>query len=269
MNDKNLSEYCGHSYCFLFYKRDIVVKENSKFLSISEVEQLGIDNSKIIYIGTAEGNDYYAANAFTEELIKGCSITDIGDIRDEVFENIFSLVLRGLHFLNWLDKTKYCSSCGNEVHIQPKKAYMECSNCGNIMYPFVNPCIIVAVLKEDKILLAHSPHFPPKLYSTLAGFVEPGESLEEAVKREVREEVGIEIKNIKYFGTHPWPFSNSIMIGFIAEHASGEIQIDNNEIEAADWFSLDNLPNIPEYSLSFARVIIDYVIESRKNTEFN
>lgn len=264
MDNKNLNEYSGCSYCFLFYKRGIAVKEHSKFLSTSEVEQLGIDNSKLIYIGTAEGNDYYAIGVNNEDIVKGYSVMDIGDMRDEVSENVFSLVLRGLHFINWLDKTKYCSCCGSKVSIEHKKAYIECLNCGNLMYPFINPCILVAVLKDDKILLAHSPHFPPYLYSTLAGFVEPGESLETCVKREVREEVGIEIKNIKYFGTHPWPFSNSIMIGFIAEHASGEIQIDNNEIEAADWFSLDDLPNIPEYKFSFARIVIDHLLESRK-----
>lgn len=267
MGDMNIKEHNGREYCFLFYKGDVVVKEGSEFLQTSEVVELGIDNSKLVYIGAEEVNEYYAVSVVGEEIFKGYSVKDIGDIRDEVSEVIFSMILRGLHFTNWLAKTKYCSCCGSEVSIEHKKAFIECKGCGNLMYPFVNPCILVAVLKEDKILLAHSPHFPTNLYSTLAGFVEAGESLEECVRREVREEVGIEIKNIRYFGTHPWPFSNSVMIGFIADYASGEIQIDNNEIESADWFSFDNLPKIPDYKYSFARIVIDHLIEARKNND--
>lgn len=267
MGDMNIKEHNGREYCFLFYKGDVVVKEGSEFLQTSEVVELGIDNSKLVYIGAEGVNEYYAVSVVGEEIFKGYSVKDIGDIRDEVSEVIFSMILRGLHFTNWLAKTKYCSCCGSEVSIGHKKAFIECKGCGNLMYPFVNPCILVAVLKEDKILLAHSPHFPTNLYSTLAGFVEAGESLEECVRREVREEVGIEIKNIRYFGTHPWPFSNSVMIGFIADYASGEIQIDNNEIESADWFSFDNLPKIPDYKYSFARIVIDHLIEARKNND--
>jgi NAD+ diphosphatase len=257
-----------NSYCFLFYKREIIFKENEvypKFLLVSEAQKLGVDRSEMIYIGTVDSNDYYAANISTKDKIQGFLSKDLGELYGGVTENIFLLVLRALHFINWLNKTKYCSCCGKKVQIEPKKTYIECLNCGHTMYSFINPCIIVAILKDDKILLARSPHFPPNLYSLISGFVEPGEFIETCVKREVKEEVGIEIKNIKYFSSHPWPFSNSLMFGFIAEYSSGEIMIDNNEIEAADWFSLDDLPNIPGYKYSFARTIIDYVLESRKN----
>ncbi len=177
--------------------------------------------------------------------------------------------MRALELINWLDENKYCSCCGKKVQIDPRKTYMECLNCGYIIYPRITPAIIVAVLKDDKILLARSPHFTPNMYSLIAGHVEPGEFIETSVKREVKEEVGIDIKNIKYFRSHPWPFPYKLMFGFIAEYSSGEIKIDNNEIEAADWFSLDNLPNIPEYKLSFARIIIDHVVESRKKHKDN
>jgi NAD+ diphosphatase len=272
MNDTNINEYNIYSYCFLFYKREIILKEHKnypKFLLISEVEKLGINNSEMIYIGTVDGDDYYAANVATKDKIQGYISEDLGEIYGEVTENIFLLALRALHFINWLNKNNYCSCCGKKVQIEPKKTYIECLNCGHMMYPFINPCIIVAILKDDKILLARSPHFPPNMYSLISGFVEPGEFLETCVKREVKEEVGFDIKNIKYFGSHPWPFSNSLMFGFIAEYSSGEIVIDNNEIEAADWFSLNDLPNIPEYKLSFARIIIDYVLEFRKNHNNN
>ena len=267
MNDTNINEYSIYSYCFLFYKGELIFKEHEaypKFLLISEALKLGINNSEIIYIGTVDGNDYYAANVSDKDKLEGYFSKDLRDIYKEVAENIYLLALRGLHFINWLNKNKYCSCCGKKVQIEPKKTYIECLDCGHIMYSFVNPCIIVAILKDDKILLARSPHFTPNMYSLISGFVEPGEFIETSVKREVKEEVGIDIKNIEYFGSHPWPFSNSLMFGFIAEYSSGEITIDNNEIEAADWFSLDDLPDIPGGYLSFARIIIDYVLESRK-----
>ena len=269
MNDTNINEYNIYSYCFLFYKGEIILKEHEdylKFLSISEALKLGINNSEMIYIGAEDGNDYYAANVSNKDKVQGYFLKDIGEIYGEVTENIFLLALRGLHLINWIDENKYCSYCGKEVQIDPKKTYMECLNCGHIIYPRITPAIIVAVLKDDKILLARSPHFPPNLYSLISGHVDPGEFIETTVKREVKEEVGIDIKNIKYFGSHPWPFPNKLMLAFIAEYSSGEIQIDNNEIEAAGWFSLDNLPYIPDYKLSFARMIIDYLLESRKKS---
>ncbi|WP_291580221.1 NAD(+) diphosphatase [Clostridium sp. UBA6640] len=272
MNNMDINEHNMHSYCFLFYKGEIIFKEHKdypKFLLISEVEKFGIDSSEMIYIGTVDGNDYYVANISTKDEIQGYLSKDIGEIYGEVAENIFLLVIRGLELINWLNENKYCSCCGKKVQIEPKKTYMECLNCGYIIYPRITPAIIVAVLKDDKILLARSPYFTPNMYSLISGHVEPGEFVETTVKREVKEEVGIDIKNIKYFGSHPWPFPYKLMIGFIAEYSSGEIKIDNDEIEAADWFSLDDLPNIPEYKLSFARTIIDYVLEHRKNHNNN
>lgn len=262
MNDTNINEYNIYSYCFLFYKGEIILKEYEdypKFLLINEVEKFGINNPEMIYIGTVDGNDYYAANVSTKDKIQGYFSKNVGEIYEEVAENIFLLVLRALHLLNWLNKCKYCSCCGKKVQIEPKKTNIKCLNCGHVIYPRITPAIIVAILKDDKILLARSPHFTPNMYSLIAGHIDPGEFIETSVKREIKEEVGIDIKNIKYFGSHPWPFPNKLMIGFIAEYSSGEIKIDNDEIEAADWFSLDDLPNIPEYKLSFARMIIDYV----------
>jgi NAD+ diphosphatase len=112
------------------------------------------------------------------------------------------------------------------------------------------------VKKENKILLARSPHFPEKLYSVLAGFVDPGETLEQCVIREVLEEVGIQVKNLQYFGSQPWPLSHSLMIGFVCEWASGEIQTDPLEIEDAGWFDMAHLPQIPT-NISLARALID------------
>jgi NAD+ diphosphatase len=126
-----------------------------------------------------------------------------------------------------------------------------------VNYPRLSPAIIVAVLKNNQILLARNKRFKLPFYSVLAGFVEPGETLEECVQREIREEVGIMTKNIRYFGSQPWPFPNSLMIAFVADYADGEITIDGSEIIDAAWFSKGELPQIPP-TISIARQLIDW-----------
>lgn len=133
---------------------------------------------------------------------------------------------------------------------------MLCPNCDFIAYPQLYPCIIVLVTRGRQLLLAHSPHFLQAVYSTLAGFIEPGESAEDAVKREVKEEVNLNIKNIRYIYSQPWPFPNSLMLGFLAEYEGGEIQIDHQEIEDAQWFEPENLPKLP-LALSISRFLIE------------
>ena len=132
----------------------------------------------------------------------------------------------------------------------------ECPKCGLLNYPRISPAIIVAVLKGNQILLARSRRFPGGFYSVLAGYVEPGETLEECVRREVFEEVGIEVKNIRYFGSQPWPFPDSQMIAFTAEYLSGDIKPDESEIVDAGWFLPENLPEIPG-KISIARSLLE------------
>lgn len=123
--------------------------------------------------------------------------------------------------------------------------------------------MIVLVQRGNEILLGRSNRFPNAFYSVLAGFVEPGESLEETVSREIYEETGIHVKNITYFGSQPWPFPNSLMIGFVAEYAGGEIRLFDDEILDAGWFTVDTLPNIPG-SISIARKLIDWWIDQQR-----
>jgi len=132
-----------------------------------------------------------------------------------------------------------------------------------VYYPRLSPAAIMLVHREDELLLARSPHFPPGMYSALAGFVEPGESIEETARREVGEEVGVELGEIRYFGSQPWPFPNSLMIGFLAEWAGGDVRIgDPDEIEDARWFHPDDLPPLPP-KVSIARAMIDAFLAGR------
>jgi NAD+ diphosphatase len=142
---------------------------------------------------------------------------------------------------------------------------MLCTACGTKYFPTVSPAIIVSVIRDDKILLARAHRFPPGMYSVIAGFVEPGENLEQCVRREVMEETGIEIRDIRYFGSQPWPFPNSLMIAFTSRYAGGRIVIGEDEISDAGWFGREDLPVIPP-PVSIARRLIDWFIGGREDT---
>ena len=159
------------------------------------------------------------------------------------------------------DRTsRFCGRCGAETRPLRTERSRLCTACNLMTYPRLSPAVVVLVQKEEEILLARSPRFPPGMFSLVAGFVEPGENLEETVVREVQEETGIAVRNVRYFGSEPWPFPNSLMAGFTADYAGGDIVIDPGEIEAAAWFGRNNLPRIPE-KLSISRAIIDWWLD--------
>ena len=153
---------------------------------------------------------------------------------------------------------KFCGKCGNPTIKREINKFVFCENCQNENYPHIAPCVIVLIRKEDKILMARGVNFPPNAWGLIAGFLEIGESLEEAIARETEEEIGIQIQNIRYWGSQSWPFpNNSLMVGFTAEYKSGEITPDKNEIEAAGFYSADELPGRPSTSFSIASQMIE------------
>jgi NAD+ diphosphatase len=158
----------------------------------------------------------------------------------------FSVLGRAWQYIHFLRTHKFCGQCGAEMERVNWEMAMQCHRCKHRTYPRVSPCIIVAIHNGEKLLLAKGVrHKEANMYSTLAGFVESGESLEEAVHREVFEEVGVKVKNLRYFNSQPWPFPHSLMVGFIAEYDGGDIVCQENEIDDAQWFDVDALPNIP------------------------
>ncbi|WP_134586094.1 NAD(+) diphosphatase, partial [Pseudomonas aeruginosa] len=157
---------------------------------------------------------------------------------------------------------RFCGNCGTRMQAQDHERVMQCPQCGLHQYPRLSPSMIVLVTRGDEVLLARSPRFVPGVYSTLAGFVEAGESVEQCVVREVREEVGVEVANLEYIGSQNWPFPHSLMLGFHAEYVSGEIVPQEDEIEDAQWFSLDALPPLPAQR-SIARHLIDLYLARR------
>jgi NAD+ diphosphatase len=158
---------------------------------------------------------------------------------------------------SYYDTHKFCGICGSRTMRQDKNKFLLCSQCNHEVYPHIAPSIIVRIHKGDEILMARGINFAPNVWGLIAGFVEVGETLENAVRREVHEEVGIEIKNIRYWGSQPWPFpSNSIMVGFTADYKSGEILIDPVEIEQAAFYNRHNYPGRPGTTYSIANKMI-------------
>ena len=166
------------------------------------------------------------------------------------------LLFRAIHCVTWDRKLQYCSQCGHKVQQQNYQIEKKCPPCNISFFPHFSPAIMVLIQRDHEILLARSKHFDPGMYSALAGFIELGETAEMAAHREIREEVGLEIADLKYFGTQPWPFPDSFMIAFKAHYLNGSLKLDPQEIEDAQWFDVDHLPKLPTHS-SIARALID------------
>jgi len=174
----------------------------------------------------------------------------------------FALAGRALQIVDWDRTHQYCGACGKATVARTSERSRECPNCGLVAYPRLAPAVMGLVRRERELLLARAPRFPKDMYSALAGFVEPGETLEQCLEREVYEEVGIKVRNVRYFASQPWPFPHSLMIAFFADYCSGEIRVDGTEIEDAKWFDVKNLENLPRLParISIARRLIDAAI---------
>lgn len=231
------------------------------------LEELGIDALRTQYLGTLDGRLCYSAevDADCAPSLPDCVWFELRKFFYVAPEEMFLLAGRAFQVMNWERTHQYCGRCGHATELVAHERARVCPQCQLTQYPRISPAIIVALSKGRSILLAHAPHFPEELYSVLAGFVEAGETFEECVRREVKEEVGIEVTDIRYFGSQPWPFPHSLMVGFTAKYAGGEIQVDQREILEADWFDADHLPTIPgPYSIA-GRLIGNFVEEQKSD----
>ena len=168
----------------------------------------------------------------------------------------WTLAGRAVQLVEWDRTTRFCGRCGARTEPAPGERARRCPTCGLLAFPRLAPAVITLIERPGEALLARGRAFPVPMYSCIAGFVEPGEDLEEAVRREVREEVGVALADVRYVASQPWPFPHSLMIGFEADWASGDIVIDETEIVDAGWYSPDALPMIPP-GMSIARTLID------------
>ncbi len=199
-------------------------------------------------------------------LSDGERLVGLRDLWHMAGDKAFSGASGALQFCAWFRNANYCSRCGGKILPHDNDYGRECESCGAVFYAPISPAVITAVEKDGKLLLAHNSAWNDDRYSIIAGFVEPGERLEEAVKREIREEVNISVKGIKYFGSQTWPFPNSLMLGFTAEYESGEVMPDGNEILRAGFFEAEEIRkmNIPDKA-SIARKLIDKFLDEHQN----
>ena len=225
--------------------------------------EVGITPVRTQYLGTLDDRPCYSAELPSDSSAPvGMALNDLRSIHGAIDDSIFVLAGRALQIVTWDQTHQYCGRCGQKTEDLRGERAKKCPTCGFISYPRLSPATITAVLKGDQILLAHYASFRGNMHTIIAGFVEPGETLEECVQREVLEEVGVRVKNIRYFSSQPWPFPNSLMIGFIADYESGEIVADGKEISRADWYSADNLPDLPP-KMAIARDIIDWFVQTK------
>ncbi|MGD2085368.1 MAG: NAD(+) diphosphatase [Candidatus Aminicenantes bacterium] len=229
---------------------------------IKNLQELEITPTRTQYLGRYGDTCCYSAEIPKEKKSPAnMFFLHLWGLYDYIDFDLFQIAGYAFHIMKWDQSSQYCSRCGRQTKISHTERAKICENCNLIRYPRISPAVIVAVIKKNKILLAKASRFRKRnMYSVLAGFVDPGETLEECIKREIKEEVNIEVENIRYFGSQPWPFPDSLMIGFTADYKSGELKIDGDEIIAANWFTPENLPNIPG-KLSIARELIDWFIE--------
>jgi NAD+ diphosphatase len=265
---KQSQEATEDSLWFLFHDQRLLVKEEEGMLLIPEfadLNKLELVPVRKQFLGRLNNRPCYAGELEDEKGISGgFSFTVLRSVLTRCEEDVIQAAGMASQLVHWNRNHHFCGRCGGLTDAKTDERARVCPQCGLINYPRLSPAIIVAVLKDHQILLAHSQRFPAKFYSVLAGFVEPGETLEACVKREILEEVGITIKNIRYFGSQPWPFPDSLMIGFTAEYADGDIRIDPSEITDAGWFAASELPPVPP-KISIARRLIDWFLE-RENT---
>jgi NAD+ diphosphatase len=175
----------------------------------------------------------------------------------------FDAACMGFQIQHWDSQHRFCAGCGGPLEAKTTERAKRCEKCQRDFYPPVVPAVIVRVEREGHILMTRQSRFPKGMYGLVAGFLEPGETLERCVEREVLEETGIQVKNVRYFGSQPWPFPHQVMVGFTADHEAGEIVVDTSELEEAAWFSRDAMPMLPP-PLSIARRLIDDFVEGGK-----
>ena len=226
--------------------------------ALQEVPSLDAGSAWVHFFGSRDGVACYAVCLPDDSGVDGrLEPRGLRELFGRMDEDLVWVAGRAGQLVHWHRNHRFCGRCGGptEDH-QPERAKF-CPACGLINHPRVSPAIIVAVVKERQLLLAHAHRFPVRFYSVLAGFAEPGETLEECVQREVFEEVGVQVKNIRYFGSQPWPFPDSLMVAFTAEYAGGQIRVNRAEISEAGWFAAAGLPEIPP-PISIARKLIDW-----------
>ena len=247
------------SYLYLFQNGRVALKGGV----IPDASELAPMAGLIAESGSVDRDkpdgDQWAALKDGAALPEGFELRDRRGLWAVVDRERFFRMAKAFHYMDWRRGSRFCGRCGARTVFDEKEFAMRCAECGEVCYPVISPAIIVAVEREGKLLMGHGVNFPPGRYSVLAGFVEPGESLEECVAREVFEESRVQVKNVRYFGSQPWAFPHSLMLGFTAEWAGGEIVPQTSEVSDVRWFAPDEIPDYYRGVSISAMLIEDFV----------
>ena len=227
-------------------------------LALPDLPCIGAIDGPFLPVGSL-GEQYYqcASVEAAYQPAAGLIWRKLRSLFGAVDDDLVAVAGRGYQIAEWARTHRFCGACGNPTEHVAGERCARCPACGHSAYPRISPAMMVLVRHGDAILLARHTHSPTRFFTALAGFLEAGESIEDAVHREVFEEVGLKVRNVQYFGSQPWPFPHSLMIAFTADYVSGTIRIDESEIAEAGWFGpQDPFPNVPPLGLSIAGHLI-------------
>lgn len=212
-----------------------------------------------LYLGLLRGRPCHAVEVVGADTPPGLVFESLRGLWTRLDEGLLGVAGQALQLIEWDRSHQFCGRCGTPTQRHDDERARHCGACGLTAYPRLSPVIMVRVERAGRILLARAPRYAPGVYSLLAGFVEAGETLEQAIHREVGEEVGIRVRNLRYVASQSWPFPHSLMIAFTADHVGGEIRVDGREILDARWFAPDELPGLPSPMSMAWRLIQDFV----------
>lgn len=248
--------------CFAFRKRELFVTEAGVLPPVETIDKHGIEAIRRQYLGNLQGVHCYSLELDPNAPAPaGHAFRDLRMLFGTLEATHHAVAGRAVQIVEWDRTHQFCGGCGEKTVLAALDRSRSCPACEIPMYPRLAPAMIVAVERDNQILLGRSPHFPKGIYSVLAGFVEPGESAEDAVIREVYEEARIVCDNVRYFSSQAWPFPNSLMLGFTAQYVAGEIDTSTDELEDAKWFAVDDLPTTFPGNISISQWLLQDFIK--------
>jgi NAD+ diphosphatase len=215
------------------------------------------------YLGTLGGRPCFAAELGPGEPPAGHRFAGLRFLHSKMPADLFEVAGLAYQIQHWDRRHQYCPQCREPLALRPTERAKRCNACAADFFPPVTPATITLVHDGSRVLMTRQAHFPPGMYGLVAGFLEPGETLETCVAREVHEETNLLVDELRYFGSQPWPFPHQVMIGFIARYAGGELVVNESELEEARWFERDSLPKLPP-RISIARALLDHWLAGRR-----
>jgi NAD+ diphosphatase len=227
---------------FAFAGSKLLVSRASELPSLADLDAFAPFLAGPFEVGRISGREVVTVALAPDTAAGGHEAKGLRELFGVLPEELMSIAARASQILEWSFAHAFCGRCGSPTDFSATELARTCPSCGAMFYPRLTPAVITLVRKGPEILLARGRNFGSNLYSLIAGFVEPGETIEQAVEREVLEEVGITVKDVAYAGSQSWPFPSQLMLGFTANHASGEIQVNELELTDARWFRIDELP---------------------------